>query len=257
MQADLRRAEQQMELVREQRFHQEKMAAVGSLASAIGHEVSNPIAAISGVAQFIVDEAASDARPQSQRIGEFAAQILRQTERVAHIMRELATLTAPRSPDPELLDLNALVRSTCSFIRYDKRFRGVEFDESLDHALPAVTIVADHLTQILMNLLLNAADATEQARDGARRIRVETRLAGDAVEIAVSDNGRGMTPDVLAKAFDESFTTKPVGKGRGIGLFVCKTLIEKAGGRIALESQPECGTTANLYLPLRPAQAAA
>jgi signal transduction histidine kinase len=249
MQADLRRREQQIEVNRQQRFHQEKMAAVGSLASAIGHEVSNPIAAISGVAQFIVDESRNDERPESRRIAEFAGTILRQAERIAHIMRELASLSAPRSREPELLDLNALVRSTCSFIRYDKRFDGIEFSVALDDGLPGVVVVADHIMQILMNLLINAADATEGA--GARRIGVATHVATGMVELSVSDNGRGMTPDVLEKAFDESFTTKPAGKGRGIGLFVCKDLIEKAGGRIELSSVAGQGTTATIHIPLR------
>ena len=251
MQADLRRSERQIEVARQQRFHQEKMAAVGSLASAIGHEVSNPIAAISGVAQFIADESASDARPQGRQIHEFAHQILKQTERIAHIVRQLGSLTAPSSPVPELLDLNALVRSTCGFIRYDKRFRGMEFDFALDADLPAISAVADHLTQILMNLLLNAADATEGITDPTRvRIRVATRRVGDALHLSVTDFGRGMTPDVLARAFDESFTTKPATRGRGIGLFVCKSLIEKFGGRIELASVPGEGTTATVEIPL-------
>ncbi len=251
MQSDLRRAERQMELARQQRFHQEKMAAVGSLAAAISHEVNNPIAAISGVAQFIADETRQDERPQGKSINEFATQILKQTERVAHIMRQMSTLTAPRSPESELLDLNALVRSTYGFVRYDKRFRGVEFDEALEHDLPAVTAVADHVTQILVNLLLNAADATEHlAPPETRRIRITTRVVGDEIHLRVADNGRGMAPDVLARAFDESFTTKPAGKGRGIGLFVCKSLIEKGGGRIELESTPDVGTTATVRIPL-------
>jgi len=251
MQADLRRGERQVELSRQQRFHQEKMAAVGSLASAIGHEVSNPIAAISGVAQFIVDESADDTRPQGRTINEFAAQILKQTERVAHIIRQLSTLTTPRSPEAELLDLNALVRSTYGFVRYDKRFRGIEFEEALEHDLPAITAVADHITQILVNLLINAADASDAlSTTGSCRIRIATRVAGDAVLLSVADNGRGMTADVLAHAFDEAFTTKPAGQGRGIGLFVCKSLIEQGGGRIELESALGEGTTATVHIPL-------
>ena len=252
MQVDLRRSERQVEIARQQRFHQEKMAAVGSLASAIGHEVSNPIAAISGVAQFIASESANDARPQGRQIHEFAQQILAQTDRVARIMRQLGTLTAPSSPEPELLDLNALVRATCGFIRYDKRFRGMEFESVLDANLPAVTAVADHLTQILMNLLLNAADAAEGITDPARlRIRVSTHAVGDTVHLSVTDFGRGMTAEVLARAFDESFTTKPATRGRGIGLFVCKTLIEKFGGHISLASVPGEGTTATVEIPRR------
>jgi signal transduction histidine kinase len=258
MQQDLRRSEQQMELARQQRFHQEKMAAVGSLASAISHEVNNPIAAIAGVAQFIVDESRGDERPQGRRIFEFGSMILGQTERIANIMRHMATLTQPRSPEPELFDLNVLIRSTCTFVRYDKRFGGIELEEALDHDLPAVTAVADHLTQILMNLLINAADATDHiTAEGGRRIRVATALVGDVVHMTVTDNGKGMTPEVLAKAFEESFTTKPAGHGRGIGLFVCKGLIERAGGCIVLESVPYQGTTATVQIPLKPPAKAA
>ena len=252
MQADLRRSERQMEVTRQQRFHQEKMAAVGSLASAIGHEVSNPIAAISGVAQFIAEESAGDERPQGRQIHDFAQEILKQTQRIAHIVRQLGSLTAPSSPEPELLDLNRLVRSTCAFIRYDKRFRGMEFEEMLDADLPAVTVVGDHITQVLMNLLLNAADAAEGITDPSRlRIRIATRHIGDAAHLVVTDFGRGMTPEVLARAFDESFTTKPPTRGRGIGLFVCKSLIENLGGRISLASVPGEGTTATVEIPLR------
>lgn len=252
MQVDLRRWEKQMEVERQLRSHHEKMAAVGSLAAAIGHEVSNPIAAIAGVAQFIVDETSRDDRPSSRSVNEFASQILGQTERISRIMRKMATLTAPHPPDAEMLDLNALIQSTCGFIGYDKRFRGVEFEFDLHHDLPAITAVADHLTQVLMNLLINAADAMDHATEaGARKIRIATSVVADGVVIAVSDNGRGMSPEVLARAFDESFSTKSAGKGRGLGLFVCKTLMEESGGSIALASVPNDGTVAKLHLPLR------
>ena len=257
MQVDLRRWEHRLEVTRQQRFHQEKMAAVGSLASAIAHEVSNPIAAISGVAQFIVEESAEDERPQSRQINEFARQILAQVQRIARIMRQMGTLTAPRSPEPELLDLNALIESTCGFIRYDRRFDKLELREDLAPQMPAVTAVGDHMTQILMNLLINAADALDGVTDPARRrIVVASRVVSDEISVSVSDSGRGMTPAVLAQAFDESFTTKPAGQGRGIGLFVCKSLIEKAGGRIELASAADVGTTATIHLPLRPRPAA-
>ena len=255
MQVDLRRWEQQQEISRQQRFHQDKMAAVGSMAAAIGHEVSNPIAAIAGVAQFLIDETRDDDHRVSQLAHDFSVQILRQTERISLIMRQLATLTRPHSPEPELLDLNTLVQSTGSFISYDKRFRGIEFEFRLDHELPAVTAVADHMTQVLMNLFINAADAMEQTpKDGTARIVVSTAVVGSEIRLAVADTGHGMSPDVMARAFEESFTTKPAGRGRGIGLFLCKTLTEQAGGRIELESTMGAGTTVSLYLP--PATAA-
>jgi two-component system NtrC family sensor kinase len=252
MQVDLRHWERQQEISRQQRFHQEKMAAVGSMAAAIGHEVSNPMAAIAGMAQFLIDESRDDGHKLSQLAHDFGMQILRQTERISLIMRQLATLTRAHSPEPELLDLNALVHSTCNFIAYDKRFRGIEFVQDLDHELPALFGVTDHLTQVLMNLLINAADAMEGfvAGNGGARIRITTRVEGLEVRLSVADSGHGMTPEVQARAFEESFTTKPAGKGRGIGLYLCKTLIEQARGRIVLTSLPNAGTTVSLFLPL-------
>jgi signal transduction histidine kinase len=251
MQADLRRWERQQELGRQQRFHQEKMAAVGSMAAAIGHEVSNPIAAIAGVAQYLIDETRGDDHRMSRLAHEFSVQILKQTERISLIMRQLASLTRPHSPRPELLDLNQLVQTTGSFISYDKRFRGIEFEYALDLELPAVTAVADHVTQVLMNLLINAADAMESVpRDGHARIHVATSATDDTVRLDVTDTGHGMTLEVMARAFEEDFSTKPAGRGRGIGLYLCKTLIEQHHGRIELASTEGVGTTVSVFLPV-------
>jgi signal transduction histidine kinase len=255
MQVELRRWERQQEVGRQQRFHQEKMAAVGSMAAAIGHEVNNPIAAIAGVAQYLIDESRDDDHRVSRLAHDFSTQILRQTERISVIMRQLASVSRPHSPDAELLDLNALVLSTGGFISFDKRFKGIEFEYELDHSLPAITAVADHLTQVLMNLLINAADAMcDVARDGCARIRVNTRVSADQVVLSVVDTGHGMTPEVMSRAFEDSFTTKPVGQGRGIGLYLCKTLIERSGGRIELSSTVGAGTTASVLLPVVAAQ---
>jgi signal transduction histidine kinase len=252
MQVELRRWEQKLELSWQQRVHQEKMAAVGSLAATIAHEVSNPIAAIAGVSQFIIDETADRDDENGRAIHDFAVQIVRHSERITHIMRQMATMTAPRSPTAELVDLHALIRSTCGFVRYDSRLRPIEFELDLSHDIPAVIAVADHITQVLLNLLINAADAMEPLKaTGQARIVIGTQVTADEVIVTVRDNGSGMTPDVLAKAFDDSFTTKPAGKGRGIGLFVCKTLMTQAGGRIELASAPGVGTSATLHLPLR------
>jgi len=251
MQDDLRRWERQQEIGRQQRFHQEKMAAVGSMAAAIGHEVNNPIAAIAGVAQYLIDETHGDTQRVSRLAHDFSVQILTQTERISLIMRQLASLTRPHSPQPELLDLNQLAQTTGSFIRFDQRFRGIEFEFALDPELPALTGVADHVTQVLMNLLINAADALEHTpRGGQARIRVSTRRVGGGVQLEVTDTGHGMSPEVMARAFDEAFSTKPAGKGRGIGLFLCKTLIEQSGGQIELASTVGAGTTVSLRLPL-------
>jgi signal transduction histidine kinase len=248
MQSELRHWEQQVELSREQRFHKEKMAAIGSLAAAVAHEINNPIAAIAGIAQSMKD---SDRSVPGGDTGiDPATLILEQARRITTISRQIAELTAPHPPDRELLDLNALVRNTCSFIGYDVRFRGINLVLELDSQIPAISAVADHLTQVLMNLLINAADALEDILERKPTICVSTRASNSDVEMTVTDNGRGMDSVVLARAFEESYTTKPADKGRGLGLFLCKSLIEGSGGSIRLESVSGAGTSASIRLPL-------
>ncbi len=248
-QSELRKREQQQEISREQRFHQEKMAAIGSLAAAVAHEVSNPINAISGIAQYTLD-LQGGARPLDEAtLLANAGLILKQTERIGALMRRLADLAGPRSAQLEPTNVNELVESTCSFVRYDKRFRHIDLKLDLARDIPAVRAVSDHLTQVLMNLLINAADATEGIAGRSPAIRVSTRQAAGEVLMCVADNGQGMDAAVLGRAFADSFTTKPAGKGRGIGRYLCKKLIEEMAGRIALESTPGAGTAASVWLP--------
>ena len=249
MQIELRHREQQLAISREQRFHQEKMAAVGSLAAAVAHEINNPIAAIAGIAQSMRDTARSGPAATGKAESQLADLILEQTRRIATISRQIAELTAPHSPEPELLDLNTLVQSTCSFLAYDRRFRNIDLVLELDSGIPAVTAIADYLTQVLMNLLINAADALENVAGRKPAIHIATRPDQRGVLLQVRDNGHGMNEAVLARAFEESYTTKPATKGRGLGLFLCKALIEDCGGRIELESTPNVGTTALVHLP--------
>ncbi len=248
MQLELRRWEQKLEIAREQRFHKEKMAAIGSLAAAVAHEINNPIAAIAGIAQSMKD---SGGYPAADEPGNDPPDlILAQAKRIATISRQIAELTAPHSPEQELLDLNALVRNTCNFIGYDHRFRNIDMVLELDSQIPAINAIADHLTQVLMNLLINAADALEGITQRQPTIRIATQARQSEVTITVTDNGKGMNSEVLARAFEEAYTTKPLDKGRGLGLFLCKSLIEDSGNRIELESTPGSGTTARIRLAL-------
>jgi signal transduction histidine kinase len=248
MQAELFNRERQQEVSRQQLFHREKMAAVGALAAAVAHEVSNPINAISGIAQHTLEAIQSARLPDSETLRKRAEMTLAQTERIGAIMRQLADLSAPRSPEPELLNVNDLAQANCNFIRYDRRFRGIDFVLDLDRSIPAVRAVSDHLTQILMNLLINASDAMEGVADRKPAIHVSTRTLDGEVVLSVSDNGQGMDATVLSRAFEQSFTTKPSGKGRGIGLYLCKALVEATGGRIELESAPGAGTTVRIRM---------
>jgi two-component system, NtrC family, sensor kinase len=228
------------------------MAAIGALAAGVAHEIGNPIAAISGIAQDMVDRRSEGLGPCA---GDLCKQcrpdlIQAQTERLAAITREISEFASPQPAEPQLLDLNAQLRSTTSLIRYDKRLRRVELRLELDHNLPAIYGVADQLTQVIMNLLINAMDALEPVMDRRPAIVISTKSDIERVCMTVEDNGPGMQPDVLERAFEAFFTTKPAGKGTGLGLSLCYSIMKSHGGSIEIDSTPGTGTRVQVYFPL-------
>lgn len=249
MAAELEDREKQLAISRQQYYHQEKMAAIGSLAAGIAHEIGNPLAAISGVAQSIC-EARSSRECAGTGLACQPELILQQTERVAAITREISEFSTPHPPEPQLLDLNALVRSTCHFVRFDRRFRDIDLQLHLDTQLPAVNAVHDQLIQVIMNLLINAADALDGIGDRRRAVTVTTSQRDDRVELRVTDNGCGMAPETLGHAFETFFTTKAPGKGSGLGLPLCRSILDNVDGTIELNSTPDVGTTVTVRLPL-------
>jgi len=249
MQDELARRESELELSRQQSFHKEKMAAVGSLAASVAHEINNPLSAIVGVAQ------AMDRECQSNSCALYGGvchpeMILEQATRVMHITRQISEFSVPQSQEAELADLNGILRSTANFVKFDRRFRLIDVELDLDGNLPAVVLVADHMVQVAMNLLINAADALNQRRDEAPKIRVISSNEGNQAKVLVIDNGAGIPEEVLPRVFEERFTTKGPGRGSGLGLSVCRSLVEKAGGTISISSKAEVGTTVEIRFPI-------
>ncbi len=250
MQFELRQHEMQMELIRQQRFHKEKMAAVGSLAAVVAHEINNPLAAIVGAARMMSELRDTHADGGDQYIQQ-ADVILAQAMRVMNITRQISEFSMPQSakPEAEYLDLNSLIRSTAKFISFDRRFSSIDMVLNLDTQLPAVYAVGDHITQVIMNLLINAADASEGRIDPRPRIIISTSSHDKDVVVTVTDNGTGMDKATLNRIFEEYFTTKPIGKGSGIGMAVSKSLIESGSGTISVESELGIGSTVTVQLP--------
>jgi two-component system, NtrC family, sensor kinase len=225
------------------------MAAVGSLAAAVAHEINNPLAAIVGVAESLVSDR-DNGRYSARRADQQIDQILEQARRVMTITRQISEFSLQRPLEPALIDLNTLVRSTCNFIGFDKRFRGIALKQDLADGLPALLVVSDHVVQVLMNLLINAADALEGREKLAPTILVETRLAGSAAVIVVADNGPGIASEHLGRIFETHFTTKPPGRGSGLGLSLCRSLLQQDGGEIEVETVVGRGTTVRVTLPV-------
>ncbi|MBL8490837.1 MAG: two-component sensor histidine kinase [Rhodocyclaceae bacterium] len=249
MQLELRERETQIELHRQQQFHKEKMAAVGSLAAAVAHEINNPMSAIVGVAEAIADQSEVRSCAHTGSVCQ-PNLILDQARRVMQITRQISEFSVPRSPEPELLDLNGLIRSTCGFVSFDRRFRGIDLEQALDPTLPAVRGVADHLVQVMMNVLINAADALAERKVGPSRIQVRSSRSPAGVRLEITDNADGIDPAHLPRVFEQNFTTKPPGRGSGLGLSLCRRLVEEAGGSIGIESSLGQGTRVTILLPL-------
>lgn len=248
----LDKREKELIVERQKYFHQEKMAAIGALAAGVAHEIGNPIAAIAGIAQDMAER-------RAEGLGECAKDHCRpcrpdliqaQTERLAAITREISDFASPQPAEPDLLDLNSLLRSTSSLIRYDKRLRRVELRLDLDRNLPAIHGVGDQLTQVIMNMLINAMDALEPIMDRPPTIVISTKSEGGRVVLTVEDNGTGMDKETAERAFEAFFTTKPAGKGTGLGLSLCYSIMKNHGGSIDIESTPGVGTRVHAYFPI-------
>ena len=249
----LRNQERALEIERRKNFHQEKMAAIGTLSAGIAHEVGNPIAAIEALVRDIQRDAAAGGCPYlSEEAGCKLDMVLRHAERLGKITREISGFARQRpTSQPELLDLNSLIRNTCRLMRFDARWKNIDLQLKLDNNLPAITGMSDQLTQVVMNLLVNAADAIEEAGTGQPVIAVTTGVHKEGVCIEIRDNGCGMDEAILKHAEETFFTTKEVGKGTGLGLSLCSSIIEAHGGRMEIDSVFGQGTLVKVCLPLR------
>jgi signal transduction histidine kinase len=149
-----------------------------------------------------------------------------------------------------LLDLNGLLSSTAQILSYDKRFRNTEMDIQLDRNLPAIVAVSDQLTQVFMNLLINAIDASLNKESNQPYILIQSQMSGEQVHVIIKDRGEGVSKEILDHLTEPFFTTKPEGKGTGLGLSLCSTIIEAHGGEMRIESEVGTGTTVHVYLPI-------
>lgn len=217
---------------------QEKQAAFGLLAAGIAHEVGNPLAAISSLVQLM------NRRDLDNYMHERLGMVDDQLRRIQRTLRELVDFSRPASNDVVSCDLQEIVDSALNVAKYYKRKKGKQIVTQFEDDLPRVEVVRDQMVQVFLNLVLNALDATEEGGT----IRIDSRRNGSAIEIVVADDGHGIPPAQQLMLFEPYFTTKPT--GTGLGLFVCRNMIEAVGGRIRLaESTPE-GTRFTVWLPI-------
>lgn len=232
-----RLAEANAELTRTQDalLRSEKLASVGRLAAGLAHELGNPLTAVRGYVEIL-------AMGGVEREAELVARCQAEVERMHGILRNLldfARQDARDVVDVEVLDLLAEAART---VQLQRPFRGVELNVAVDGS-PRLRGEPAKLHQVLVNLLLNAADA------GAQRIRLSAREAEGEVRIACADDGEGIPAEDLSKLFEPFFTTRAPGEGTGLGLAVSHRILEEHGGGIDVESRPGAGAVFTLRIP--------
>ena len=222
--------------------HAEKMAAVGQLVSGVAHEVNNPLTAILGFADLLME---NHEVPESAR--KDLRVILQEAQRTKQIVQNLLSFARQMPPQRKPVQLNAVLRRTLQLRAYDFHSRGVEVVENLDQDLPYVIGDAHQLQQVFLNILNNAYDAVRATVNPAR-IEITTVKQNSFVEISFRDNGHGISfPE---RIFDPFFTTKEVGEGTGLGLSICYGIVREHGGEILCRNNEDGeGATFIVRLP--------
>jgi signal transduction histidine kinase len=216
----------------------EHLAEIGQLAASLAHEIKNPLAGISGAIQVIRDGLEPNHRHRVV-IGE----ILRQVNRLDAVVKDLLVYARPSPPSLARCNLDAVIRRVIAALAQEPSLKHVRLDYDGDDEMAPIR--ADHvrMEQLVMNLVLNAAHASPP--DG--KIRIEARSNTDRVTLTVKDSGHGMDEAILERAFEPFFTTKA--KGTGLGLPICKWIVDVHGGSISLHSLVGKGTRVIVKLP--------
>lgn len=246
--AEIERYTADLKSAQERLVRSERLASVGRLAAGLAHEIGNPIAAILGFQELLL---AGGLTPDEER--EFVERMKRETERIHKILRDLLDFARPAARGVEVAgeepsgSVAEAIEDVVSLVAPQRAFRAVELLRDVAPDVPPVPLSHGRLVQVLLNLLLNAADAVPRA---AGRVVVRaSRGAGGGARIEVEDNGPGIAEAVRETLFEPFITTKEVGEGTGLGLAVCRGLVEVAGGSIGVERGAEGGARFVVLLP--------
>ncbi len=223
----------------------EKMASVGKLAAGVAHEVGNPLASISSIAQVMRRSSASDT--QIERID----LILEQVARIARIVHDLLSFARPKEDTGhERVEIAPLLDQATKLLGYDRRTDRIDIMQQHDVNLRPVRGDGDKLLLVFTNILINAVDAMHSGNDKPRgSINIKAEQEGDRVLVRFQDSGEGMSEEQIANAFEPFFTTKPPGAGTGLGLWICYQTIQRHNGSILIDSREGEGTTVTISLP--------
>ena len=238
---ELRRRNEKIRIFEEQLVKANKLSTLGELASSIAHEIKNPLISIQGFARRI---GTTEDRDKLERYAKF---IEEEADRLTQVLTKLLGFSRMDEPKKDLLNMNDIVDDTVLFMEHHlTRFKNVALSVEKKSDLPKVHVDRIHVQQTMVNLLMNAA----QAMPEGGRIQIRTGMNDQYVFIAITDTGIGIKDEDLDRIFEPFFTTKEKEQGTGLGLSLCKRLIEANAGKIEVESKVGEGTTFTIMIPI-------
>lgn len=242
----------QYQLQQEALYQSEKLAAMGSLLSGVAHELNNPLAAVLMHADLLREELS-----QSPLL-ELVDEVTRAAERCKRLVRSFLTLARQHTPERTAVALNTVVNDTLELLAYTLQVDNITIHLDLAENLPLLWADVNQMQQVVTNLITNAHQAMRES-SALRQLTLTTQCdpARTRVTLTVTDTGPGVPPTLQAHIFEPFFTTKPIGIGTGLGLSLCRGIIEKHGGTITVRSQPGQGATFYVELPVEAVRATA
>jgi signal transduction histidine kinase len=226
----------------EQMTNSEKLASIGRLAAGIAHEIGNPLTSVFSFVQILKEIEQDEFKKESLQTIHF------HINRISEILKQLSGFTKMPMGEARECQLNDTIETSVTLIQYDKRAKDITIKKELSPSLPMITIDCNQLSQVFVNLILNAIDAMH---DGGT-LTVRSFLRGDDIVMQFQDTGIGIPPGNLIKIFDPFYTTKE--KGTGLGLAVSYNIVKKLNGTLTVESEVGKGTVFTITLPVSKAE---
>jgi signal transduction histidine kinase len=224
----------------------DKMASIGLLTAGIAHEINNPLFIITGYLD-VLNEMLEGDEISAEELQGIADKLGAASKSIVKLVSGIKTYARIEKTDPVPIDLNSAIQGSLDLVSYLYRQDQIELKNGLSEGSPMIMGNIGQLQQVLMNLLSNAQDAMESST--TKTISVNTREISDKIIVEVADTGCGIAPENIDKVFSRSFTTKPVGKGSGMGLDLVREMVEEMDGSIEVESEVSRGTTFRIVFP--------